>query len=206
MRHRRSLVVDGRSLHRAAPAGVPQRGARPLGSRERSDGPAANDAVPERLQSRLMRIGIPREIKDGERRVGMTPDGARALAHDGRSLGTRRIGEPRADQGGIAETSRVTTRSNPTYVEEGVVHYAAPNLPALVPRTATTAFCAARLGHVRAVAGRGLAAALDQDPGLAEGVMVWDGAIVHAGLAAQAKLPVTAVPWRKARAQPARVG
>ncbi len=415
---------------------MPEREARALRSCERTDGPAANDAAPERLQSRLMRIGIPRETKDGERRVGMTPDGARALVRDGhdvvvecgagaasgfsdaayaacgaavvdgpdsvwdcglvvkvkelqrgeygqlrphttifgfaqlnrdpallaailasgarviacetvrdaggalpllapmsriagrlaplvgaqalqvacdgggtmitgvddvpaarvvvvgagnagreaariaarlgcrvdvwsrgaqrlaqlaealaqegRSVGTRRIGEPGADlaaaiaaadlvigavlepgklsprlisremvrsmrrgsaivdvgidQGGIAETSRMTTLTDPTYVEEGVVHYAVPNLPALVPRTATTAFCAATLGYVRALAGRGIAAALDEDPGLAEGVMVWDGTIVHAGLAAQSNLPVTAAPWRTARAQPARVG
>jgi len=177
---------------------------------------------------------------------------AEALAQEGRSVGTRRIGEPGADlaaaiaaadlvigavlepgklsprlvsremvrsmrrgsaivdvgidQGGIAETSRMTTLSDPTYVEEGVVHYAVPNLPALVPRTATTAFCAATLGYVRALAGRGIAAALDEDPGLAEGVMVWDGTIVRAGLAAQSNLPVTAAPWRTARAQPARVG
>lgn len=175
---------------------------------------------------------------------------AEALAQEGRSVGTRRIGEPGAglaaaiaaadlvigavlepgklsprlisremvrsmrrgaaivdvgiDQGGIAETSRMTTLSDPTYVDEGVVHYAVPNLPALVPRTATAAFCAATLGYVRALAGRGIAAALDEDPGLGEGVMVWDGTIVHAGLAAQSGLPATAAPWRSA--QPARVG
>ena len=177
---------------------------------------------------------------------------AEALAQEGLSVGTRRVGESGADlgtaiaaadlvigavlepgklsprlisrdmlrsmrrgsalvdvgidQGGIAETSRMTTLSDPTYIEEGVVHYAVPNLPALVPRTATTAFCAATLGYVRALAGRGIAAALDEDPGLAEGVMVWDGTIVHAALAAQSKLSAVAAPWRRAGARSARVG
>src|SRR4029078_1113682 len=35
---------------------------------------------------RTMRIGVPREIKDGERRVGVTPAGARALAADGHAV------------------------------------------------------------------------------------------------------------------------
>jgi alanine dehydrogenase len=33
-----------------------------------------------------MRIGIPREIKDGERRVGVVPDGVRALVADGHAV------------------------------------------------------------------------------------------------------------------------
>jgi alanine dehydrogenase len=90
------------------------------------------------------------------------------------------------DQGGIAETSRMTKLSAPTYVECGVVHYAVPNMPSLVARTATLALTAATLPAVRALAGLGLDAALDRDPGLAAGVMVRAGAIVHPGLAADA--------------------
>ncbi len=33
-----------------------------------------------------MRIGVPREVKDGERRVGVTPDGARQLVADGHEV------------------------------------------------------------------------------------------------------------------------
>ena len=109
------------------------------------------------------------------------------------------------DHGGIAETSRMTTLSAPMYVEEGVVHYGVPNMPALVPRTATSALCAATLDYVRGLAGRGIAAALDAFPGLAEGVMVWEGAIVDAGLAAQANLPAVAAPWHRSRPQSAAV-
>jgi alanine dehydrogenase len=88
------------------------------------------------------------------------------------------------DQGGIAETSRMTRLSDPTYVEEGVVHYAVPNLPSLVARTATLALANATLPYVRALVERGLDAALAADPGLAAGVMTRDGRVVHPGLAA----------------------
>jgi alanine dehydrogenase len=90
------------------------------------------------------------------------------------------------DQGGIAETSRMTKISDPTYVECGVVHYAVPNMPSLVARTATLALTQATLPYVRAMAGRGIAAALAADEGLAAGLMVRGGDIVHAGLARDA--------------------
>lgn len=90
------------------------------------------------------------------------------------------------DHGGIAETSRMTKLSDPTYVECDVVHYAVPNMPALVARTATLALAQATLPVVRAMAAKGIARALADDAGLAAGAMVRDGAIVHAGLAADA--------------------
>jgi len=89
------------------------------------------------------------------------------------------------DQGGIAETSRMTKLSAPTYVECGVVHYAVPNMPSLVARTATLALAAVTLPCVRRLAG-GIERALAADPGLAAGLMVRAGDIVHPGLAADA--------------------
>jgi alanine dehydrogenase len=66
------------------------------------------------------------------------------------------------------------------------VHYAVPNMPALVARTATLALTHATLPAIRAMAGKGIARALAEDAGLDAGAMVRDGAIVHAGLAADA--------------------
>jgi alanine dehydrogenase len=43
------------------------------------------------------------------------------------------------DHGGIAETSRMTSHADPTYVEEGVVHYCVPNMPAAFPAAASLA-------------------------------------------------------------------
>ena len=61
------------------------------------------------------------------------------------------------DQGGCFETSRPTTHAEPTYVEEGVVHYCVTNMPGAVARTSTFAL-EQRHAAVRAGAGgQGLA-------------------------------------------------
>jgi alanine dehydrogenase len=43
------------------------------------------------------------------------------------------------DQGGCIETSHPTTFSEPTFVEQGVIHYCVPNMPSNAARTATYA-------------------------------------------------------------------
>ncbi|MES2657142.1 MAG: alanine dehydrogenase [Verrucomicrobiota bacterium] len=43
------------------------------------------------------------------------------------------------DQGGCAETTRPTTHDDPTFVEEGVLHYCVANMPGAYSRTATQA-------------------------------------------------------------------
>jgi alanine dehydrogenase len=93
------------------------------------------------------------------------------------------------DQGGIAETSRMTSLSDPTYVEEGVTHYCVANMPALVARTATLALARATLPYVRALADLGIDAALAADAGLRQGLQIRNGAVTHAGLATDSCLP-----------------
>ncbi len=87
------------------------------------------------------------------------------------------------DQGGIAETSRPTSHSAPVYVEEGVVHYCVPNMPAACARTASLALERAVLPFAQAIADRGLAAAIAEQPGLATGVQVHAGKLTHEHLA-----------------------
>lgn len=43
------------------------------------------------------------------------------------------------DQGGIFETSEVTTLENPTFIKHGVIHYCVPNIASKVSRTASQA-------------------------------------------------------------------
>jgi alanine dehydrogenase len=43
------------------------------------------------------------------------------------------------DQGGIFETSEVTTLDNPTFIKHGVIHYCVPNIASKVSRTASQA-------------------------------------------------------------------
>jgi alanine dehydrogenase len=82
------------------------------------------------------------------------------------------------DQGGILETSRPTTHAEPTYVEEGVIHYCVANMPGAVPRTATAALTAATLPYLLQLANLGIERALAQDPALARGLMTRNGVLV----------------------------
>jgi alanine dehydrogenase len=87
------------------------------------------------------------------------------------------------DGGGVAATSRPTAHADPVFVEQEVIHYMVPNMPAAVPRSASLAFSSAVLPFVRTLAGAGPAAALHADPGLAAGAQLVRGRITHRGLA-----------------------
>ena len=87
------------------------------------------------------------------------------------------------DQGGCFETSRPTTHSNPTYVDEGVVHYCVTNMPGAVARTSTFALTNATLPFVLALADKGWRDALDGDPHLRDGLNIEDGRITHPAVA-----------------------
>ena len=93
------------------------------------------------------------------------------------------------DQGGIAETSRPTSHSHPTYVEEGVVHYCVANMPSAVARTATLALAQATLPYILELANHGLNTALARDAGLRAGLQVYAGQVTHRGLAEDVKRP-----------------
>ncbi|HEY9599765.1 MAG TPA: alanine dehydrogenase [Cyanophyceae cyanobacterium] len=82
------------------------------------------------------------------------------------------------DQGGCIETLRPTSHTNPTYIEEGVVHYGVPNMPGSVPWTATQALNNSTLPYVLKLANQGMDA-LNNDPVLAKGVNVHNYQLVH---------------------------
>ena len=88
------------------------------------------------------------------------------------------------DQGGCVETSRPMTLRDPTFVEEGVVHFCVPNVPGIVPRTATHAFNNAVWPYIRRISQVGLDEALAELPALARGVATRGGSIVNDALAA----------------------
>ena len=86
------------------------------------------------------------------------------------------------DQGGCAETSHVTTHSDPTYVKHGVVHYCVGNMPGAVPRTSTYALTNATLPYLVRLVDGGVQA-VAEDPGFAQGVNVVGGKVTNAGVA-----------------------
>ena len=87
------------------------------------------------------------------------------------------------DQGGIAETSRPTSHSAPIYVEEGIVHYSVPNMPAACARTASLALERAALPFVSKII-RG-----EMNAELATGVQVRAGKVTHEHLARDTRRP-----------------
>ncbi|WP_028989374.1 alanine dehydrogenase [Thermithiobacillus tepidarius DSM 3134] len=87
------------------------------------------------------------------------------------------------DQGGCAETSRPTTHTHPTYVEEGVVHYCVTNMPGACARTATQALTIATLPYVLEIAKQGYRQALQRNPGLRAGLNVHLGQVTNAHVA-----------------------
>ncbi len=92
------------------------------------------------------------------------------------------------DQGGVAETSRPTSHTDPIYVEEGVVHYCVTNMPSAVARTATLALTQATYPYMLKLADKGLGA-LAEDAGLGMGLQVYAGEVTHRGLAEDVKKP-----------------
>jgi alanine dehydrogenase len=87
------------------------------------------------------------------------------------------------DQGGCFETSRPTTHAQPTYVEEGVVHYCVTNMPGAVARTSAFALNNATLPFVLALADKGWVRAAAEDPHLRAGLNVHRGQVTHAAVA-----------------------
>lgn len=96
------------------------------------------------------------------------------------------------DQGGIAETSRPTSHTDPFYVEEGIVHYCVSNMPGAVARSATLALAEATLPYLMRLLANPRAA-LGSDPGFAAGLNLIHGQVTHSGLAQD--LGLTAHDW-----------
>jgi alanine dehydrogenase len=87
------------------------------------------------------------------------------------------------DQGGCIETTRPTTHSNPIHQVDGVLHYGVPNMPGIVPRTATFALTNTTLPFIVRIASTGVQRAIQSDVGLARGVNVMDGKVTCRGVA-----------------------
>jgi alanine dehydrogenase len=84
------------------------------------------------------------------------------------------------DQGGCIETIRPTDYRQPTFVEEGVIHFGVTNMPGAVPRTASQALSGAIAPYVARLAQAGWEQATD----LHKGINVQAGRIVHPAVAA----------------------
>jgi alanine dehydrogenase len=97
------------------------------------------------------------------------------------------------DQGGCFETTHATTHSNPTYYEEGVLHYCVANMPGAVPRTSTFALTNATLPYALALANKGFERAIADDAGLKAGVNTYAGKCTYEAVATSQNIEYTAL-------------
>jgi alanine dehydrogenase len=87
------------------------------------------------------------------------------------------------DQGGCFETSHATTHDDPIFEVDGIVHYCVANMPGAVPVTSTKALTNVTLPYAEAIADKGLARAIADDPALAKGVNTINGRLTYQAVA-----------------------
>jgi alanine dehydrogenase len=87
------------------------------------------------------------------------------------------------DQGGCFETSRETTHSEPTYMVDGIVHYAVSNMPGALPQTASVALANATLPYVLEIATKGWQRAMQENTEIRCGANVVRGRVTYPGVA-----------------------
>ena len=98
------------------------------------------------------------------------------------------------DQGGIFETEdRVTTHDDPTYVTEGVVHYAVANMPGAVPQTATYALSNSTMAYANLLANNPLEEILKNNLALRQGVNTYNGKLTIEQVAKDLNMEYTSI-------------
>ncbi|MFH1834344.1 MAG: alanine dehydrogenase [bacterium] len=81
------------------------------------------------------------------------------------------------DQGGCVETTHPTTHDEPTYLVDGVIHYAVANMPGCVARTSTFALANATMPYGLRLADLGYKRALLEDEAFRKGLNVMGGMV-----------------------------
>ena len=88
------------------------------------------------------------------------------------------------DQGGNFETvDHVTSHDDPIYEKYGVLHYAVPNIPGAVPRTATIALTNVTIPYATQIASKGYVKAIQDNTAIESGVNVVNGKVTHEAIA-----------------------
>ena len=86
------------------------------------------------------------------------------------------------DQGGCFESSKPTNHDNPTFIDNGVLHYCVTNMPGAVPLSATTALNKATLPFIKELANKGIKQALSENNHLMNGLNIQNGEIIHSAI------------------------
>ena len=81
------------------------------------------------------------------------------------------------DQGGCVETSRPTTLEQPTYEDEGIIHYCVPNITSTVSRTSSKVLSNLVTPYLIEIGEMGIEKVLKHNRNLERGVYIHDGKI-----------------------------
>jgi len=131
------------------------------------------------------KAAITQSIKEADVVIGavLVPGGRAPIVVSKEMVATMKPGsviiDTAIDQGGCIETSHETSHAEPTYVVDGVVHYAVGNMPGAVGHTSTYALTNATLPFVVSLATHNLDDAIEKTIGLREGVNTRNGDIVN---------------------------
>ena len=80
---------------------------------------------------------------------------------------------------GCIETFHETTLEDPTYIEEGVVHYCVSNMPSAIAGATSVSYAAGVLPHLRNILNKGLETACAQDGFLRRSLTCYKGYLTH---------------------------
>ena len=80
---------------------------------------------------------------------------------------------------GVIETFHETTHEDPTYIEEGVVHYCVSNIPSAIAHSTSIAYAASIQKHIRSIMNNGVAEACVRDGFLRRGMVTYKGYLTH---------------------------
>ncbi len=94
------------------------------------------------------------------------------------------------DRGGCFETSRITSHENPTYVDQGVIHYCVPNIASSVSGTASQALSNIIAPFILSIASDGgVDLAIRSANVVKSGVYLYKGIITNSDIADEIGLP-----------------
>lgn len=80
---------------------------------------------------------------------------------------------------GCIETFHETTHENPTYIEEGVVHYCVSNIPGAIAGSTSVSYAASVLPHFQNIIHNGVAGACARDGFLRRSLTAYRGYLTH---------------------------
>ncbi len=94
------------------------------------------------------------------------------------------------DNGGVFETSKLTTHKKPTYVKHSVIHYCVPNIPSRVARTATYSISNILAQIVSEFAASGnVNTVIRNNGGIRNGIYIFKGILTNENIGNSVGLP-----------------